>query len=356
MNDYESYYEKRRRKRVKRTVSRIVIMVVTVLLILGFAWLITVVIQRSTSDSSAPSTPGSSAVGPASSQSSAPPESDASPAASGSSDASGDSSAWNHTGSVPQSGEEEGEIIEPDYRMIALPENGRVDMSYFDTVTFVGDSITQGLELYKTQGIPNAHYCAYKGVGPKQIYDGSAWPRLNGEREVPMDALVASQPDNVYILLGTNAMVGIADDEVLLAYFSEMLDAVKANLDPAVGIYLQSITPVLPDTPRFDIARIQGLNNALAKMAYEKDIYFVDINETLADSSGYLKEEYGSQRDGYHLTPDGYSAWVEYLVTHTAYHPRNPYLEGSTYYTPPEESGDESAASAASDASSSEAA
>ena len=35
-----------------------------------------------------------------------------------------------------------------------------------------------------------------------------------------------------------------------------------------------------------------------------------------ADENGDLIEEY-AQPDGYHIKPDGYSVWVEYLAAHT---------------------------------------
>ena len=34
------------------------------------------------------------------------------------------------------------------------------------------------------------------------------------------------------------------------------------------------------------------------------------------DENGDLKAEY-AQPDGYHVKPDGYSVWVEYLAAHT---------------------------------------
>lgn len=225
-------------------------------------------------------------------------------------------------------------ITAPDYRMIALPENGRVDMSYFDTATFVGDSITQGLELYKDQGIPNAHYCAYKSIGPKQIYDGSIQIRADKTQEIPLDALVASAPQKVYILLGANAMV-VMDDASLLQYYREMLVQIRAALPPDVEYYIQSITPVRPDTSTsLNQDRIYLLNHALAQMALEEGIHFVDLNECLAGDDGYLREEFASG-DGLHLNPTGYAAWVEYLTTHTVYKQGNPYIEGAGYYLPP---------------------
>lgn len=206
----------------------------------------------------------------------------------------------------------------------AAPENGLIDDSYFDNVTFVGDSISQGLQLYR-QGIQNAHHCTYKSIGPKGIYDGSLWARPDGTKEVPMEAIVASQPDNVYILIGTNAIVSMSD-EAFLAYYAEMLDAIRANLHPEVSIYIQSITPVVQgvDT-RFDADRINSLNDALAQMAHDKDMVFLNLHEVLAGEDGWLIPEYGAA-DGYHLTPEGYGVWAQYLRTHTVNHRRHDHL------------------------------
>ncbi|MFV0414390.1 MAG: GDSL-type esterase/lipase family protein [Oscillospiraceae bacterium] len=235
----------------------------------------------------------------------------------------------NTAGPVPQQAETM-QLVAPTYEMIALPENGRVDMKYFDTVTFVGDSITQGLQVYTNQGIPNAHYCAYKSIGLKAVYDGSAWPNANGDYEVPMEALVASQPQNVYVLLGANAMVNTEDSQIVV-YYREMLQKIRESLPAGTGIYLQSITPVTPGA-KFEMERINGLNQQLAQIAYQEDVHFVDLAAALQGEDGYLRTEYAGA-DGIHLSVEGYAAWKEYLVTHTAYNPATPYLLGSPYYT-----------------------
>lgn len=330
-----SYGQSRKKRRRKKALLRLSLLLFAVLLMLGLSWVITGIIQgfpakkdTTVSSGSAPSQiPAASSVlleDPALNT----------PKGNSPADVSGISNAsWNFVGPIPESPEAM-PLVEPDRRMIALPENGRIDMSYFDTAVFVGDSITQGMQIYR-QGIPNAKYCAYKGVSPKAIYDGTAVKRTDGTTEVPMEALVAYQPDNVYILLGTNAMVGMGD-EALLAYYDEMLNVMKSTLLPGVNFYVQSITPVLMGVdPRFDMERINNLNNQLAKMAWEKGMYFLDLNEALAGDDGWLRPDYGASKDGYHLNPSGYSAWVEYLVTHTAYNQRHAhlYLEGTHYYT-----------------------
>ena len=46
-----------------------------------------------------------------------------------------------------------------DFRMAALPASAPVEKSWFAQVSFVGDSLTQGLQIYDT-GLPGAQFCA----------------------------------------------------------------------------------------------------------------------------------------------------------------------------------------------------
>ena len=63
--------------------------------------------------------------------------------------------------------------------------------------------------------------------------------------------------------------------------------------------------------------RLCQINNELAAIALEKDCYFLNLWEVLADENGDLIESY-AQPDGYHLRPAGYAAWADYLRSHTA--------------------------------------
>lgn len=211
-----------------------------------------------------------------------------------------------------------------DFRLASMPETqtAPVDLSYFDNAVFLGDSLTQGLQIYDT-GLPNAHYCAYRGVGPSAVVNGTTCTRVDGVQEVPLDALVSYAPESVYILLGTNVLTQDTDYTSFLNYYSLMLDRIR-NLLPDADIYVQSITPVRPEVSAdakhagMYAERFIRVNNDLAALAVEKGCYFLDLWEVLADENGDLKAEY-AQPDGYHLMPEGYTAWVEYLRTHVAH-------------------------------------
>lgn len=211
-----------------------------------------------------------------------------------------------------------------DFRLASMPETqtAPVDLSYFDTAVFLGDSLTQGLQIYDT-GLPNAHYCAYRGVGPSAVVNGTTCTRVDGVQEVPLDAMVSYAPESVYILLGTNVLTQDTDYTSFLNYYSLMLDRIRQLL-PDADIYVQSITPVRPEVSAdakhagMYAERFIRVNNDLAALAVEKGCYFLDLWEVLADENGDLKAEY-AQPDGYHLLPAGYTAWVEYLRTHVAH-------------------------------------
>ncbi len=225
-----------------------------------------------------------------------------------------------------------------DYRLAGQPACGRIEISYYNGVTFMGDSLTQGLELYTT-GLPNASYCAYKGIGPNAVVNGATCKRLDGTQEIPLEALAAMAPEAIYVLFGTNTLTNTSEatQQSFLAYYDQMIDLIKQTR-PGIKIYMQSITPVRPgvaaEKPGLNNVRLQRINDELAALALRKDCYFVNLWEPLADAEGNLREEYAAG-DGIHMNPMGYAAWVEYLRTHTAYTPGALYELGSgSYYIP----------------------
>lgn len=222
-----------------------------------------------------------------------------------------------------------------DFRLVSQPACGRVTTGYYDHVTFMGDSLTQGLELYTT-GLPNAFYCAYKGIGPNAVVNGATCTRANGNKEVPLEALAQMAPDAIYVLFGTNTLVNAGENvqQSFLTYYEQMIDLIQQTR-PGIQVYMQSITPVRPEVsaqkPGLNNVRLQRINDELAAIAIRKGCYFINLWEPLADSEGNLRADYAAG-DGIHMNPTGYAAWVEYLRTHTAYTPGALYEAGSGSY------------------------
>ncbi len=214
-------------------------------------------------------------------------------------------------------------------KMLALPANGRVLESYFDNVTFVGDSLTQGIQQYEL--FPNANYCAFKGISPQGFM--GLQPLPDGTTAIPLDLIQAVSSRRVYVLLGTNAMAYMTD-EALLTYYSQLMDELAARL-PNSEIYIQSITPTTAkkgEEANFALQRIINLNNAIAGLAFNHGFHFVDIYSVLAGEDGYAIPELIYESDGYHFRPEGYAVWKEYLITHVAHADDVQYEYGSPYY------------------------
>ena len=177
-----------------------------------------------------------------------------------------------------------------DFRLAAQPASPAVERSSFSDVSFLGDSLTQGMQLYDT-GLPNAHFCAYKGVGPNAVVNNTTCRRADGEKEVPMEALASQQPRALYILLGTNVLTADSDYTSFLTYYRLMLDMISQAL-PNTKIYVQSITPVRPEvikkSPGLYKERLCEINDALSAIALEKGCTFLNLWEALADENGDL--------------------------------------------------------------------
>ena len=204
-----------------------------------------------------------------------------------------------------------------DFRMVSVPESPAVELDYFNDVAFLGDSITQGLYIYDT-GLPNAKFFAYKNSGPDSIVNRTTLKNITGTEEVALDALAASAPKSVYVMLGMNTLRG-GGDERYFTYYSQMLDMIREVLGPDVPIYVESMTPTTAETgaerPALSSEYVYNINCLLATLALEKGCYFLNVYDYMLDDTGHMDPAYAAQ-DGIHMNPTGYARWVECLRTH----------------------------------------
>ena len=187
-----------------------------------------------------------------------------------------DTAVWDTSTAVEQTIDTE--YLNTDHRMVAVPMLGTVAPSYFDTVTFAGDSIASGLGIYDT-GYKNAHYATYVSAGVQTFVNNvSVKNAVTGATETPMETIAASQPDYLYILVGTNNLVVQGSEDSFIAYYERLIDMLREQLNPGVSIYIQSIPGVQEDVvqskPGLDNTRIATANDLLANMALRKGCYF----------------------------------------------------------------------------------
>lgn len=245
-----------------------------------------------------------------------------------------DTAVWNTSTPVEQTIDTE--YFNTDHRMVGVPMLGTVTDSYFNAVTFVGDSIASGLGLYAT-GLPNAKYATYISAGVNSFVNNATMTNaVTHVEETPMEAIAATQPDYVYLLVGTNNLVTQGNEDSFIAYYERLIDMLRERLNPGVIFYIQAIPgvqeTVVESKPGLDNARIATVNDLLANLALRKGCYFVNIREALTNPADGSQIDDYQVTDGVHFNPAGYRAWAEYLATHTVWNRRSIYSGQNPYY------------------------
>lgn len=192
--------------------------------------------------------------------------------------------------------------------------------TYLENSVFIGDSITTGLSGYKF--VSSENVLASVGLRIDNITTEKVSNPRYSEQVMVHDALKQIKPENVYILLGSNGVSWINNDDMLKSY-GEFIDSIKAEL-PDTDIYIISITPVGTMKEQIDTvangkvlnSEIDSFNTKLLSLADEKEVWYVDVNSVLKDENGKLPNDVTS--DGMHFNKDTYTKFVDYILTHTA--------------------------------------
>ena len=198
-----------------------------------------------------------------------------------------------------------------------VPQSEPVEMDYFSDALFIGDSRTDGLQIYS--GIKGATFYCYKGLN---IFDMNKRKvvELNGGTYTVVEALSKGpQYKKIYISLGVNEL-GYPGTDSFHNAFKTFLEQVKAAQPNAV-IYLQNLVPVNPEIcaqkkqPSYvNNQRVADFNAIFPQLAQECQVALLDVKTALSDANGILPAE--ATVDGVHFTRAWYQKWLEYLMYH----------------------------------------
>lgn len=188
----------------------------------------------------------------------------------------------------------------------AVPECERASDDYLTKCVFIGDSHINALGGYGIESQDRVF--AKNGLNITQVYD-----------YVNLDSVAGVNPENIYIMFGTNGVMWM-DWDSMISQYKELITKIKEKC-PQSSIYILSIPPVTADREKIaDIAsgkylnsEINDYNNRLQSMACDERIYYADLNSHVKNSDGYLI----SSSDGVHMTADLYANQVKtFLLTH----------------------------------------
>lgn len=197
-----------------------------------------------------------------------------------------------------------------------VPEGEAVEEDYFADACFIGDSRTEGLRLYS--GISQGDFIVHTGLKVFEIQTRDI--TYEGESMKVLDALGRKQYGKVYVCLGLNEL-GMFNDQGYYDHYAQLVDDIRAGQPDAV-IYIQLLIPVNSQKceekgqPYYVTNEQIGVyNDLLRQLAQEKKVAMVDPAEVIVDETG--EPPYEMSGDGVHFNKSGYTAWYEYLKTHT---------------------------------------
>ena len=193
------------------------------------------------------------------------------------------------------------------------------DDSFFDNAVFLGDSRTEGLQLFGGQ----KHGTYYWARGMSVFRADSEEYRsfeVDGETLTLVGTLSKHQYDKVYLMIGVNELGSRA--EAYEAGLETLIDKILAAQPDAV-VYLQILPPVNDAMCRADgtmkdyinNANVQAFNEAIVRVAAEKKVALLNTAEIYTGEDGQLPRELAA--DGCHFAYNAYTQWADYLRTHT---------------------------------------
>lgn len=211
------------------------------------------------------------------------------------------------------------EPVEPYEFGTPLEESEPVeDDSFFDNSVFLGDSRTEGFQLFSSLKHGDFYWARGMTVFRADDEDFRVC-EVDGEMYSMTGMLARKQYENIYIMLGVNELGYSA--QTYEEGLGKLMDRI-IELQPDAVIYLQ-IMPPLNDA----MCRQNGLaayinnenlakfNEAIVRVAESKKVVLLNTAEAYAGEDGQLPSELAN--DGCHFAYGAYGRWADYLRTHT---------------------------------------
>ncbi|MCM1126349.1 MAG: GDSL-type esterase/lipase family protein [Lachnospiraceae bacterium] len=189
-------------------------------------------------------------------------------------------------------------------------EFAQVDESYFDDALFIGDSRTVGLRDYTDLSEHADFYCETSLTIYKVLEEN-----FKGLGTIPA-ALAAKDYGKIYIMVGINEL-GRGTTENYMEKYTEVVDTLR-ELEPGAKIFIQGVMRVSgkksSEDAIFNNSNINARNNAVATLADNENIFYIDVNEVICDEEGNLNADYTF--DQIHLLGVYDEVWKQFLLEH----------------------------------------
>lgn len=198
------------------------------------------------------------------------------------------------------------------------PSNTIVEDDYFNDVVFIGDSITNGIQLYKTA--KGADIISKTGLNIESIIKEPI--EINNQPLSVLQAIKQSNKNKIYIMVGSNG-IGWLDIDYMVNLYKNWLTQLRSEIPNSI-IYVQSVFPITKELSDYNQAKnncltnskIDEYNNAIFNMCKENYFFYLNVAEAFKGDNGCLPKE-ASPIDGMHINSNYYNIWLDYIKTHT---------------------------------------
>jgi len=164
-------------------------------------------------------------------------------------------------------------------------------------ILLMGDSITAGFD---TQALLSEFSIINKGLSA----NNSTHLLKRLERD-----LLASYPDIIFILIGTNDIAAGFTDTEILSNINSILEITSEKLSKS-KIFITSILPTRNNELRPN-ERIRELNKKIQLIAEKLKVNYLNLYSNFVDEKGQLIIDLTD--DGLHLNEKAYLKWADFL-------------------------------------------
>lgn len=213
---------------------------------------------------------------------------------------------------VEETGEQQPEASESDGGVTYCT----VEDDYFADAVFIGDSRTVG--MFEYGGLEDtADFYASTGLTVYKMFDSPIVTVEGQKKKISVEqALTENSYTKIYLMIGINEM-GTGTVETFAAAYKEAVDHLL-ELQPDAILYIQGIIKVTTErSEQGDYITNEGIearNEALAQLADNERIFYLDVNPEICDETGGMVASYTF--DGVHLKAQYIDIWKSYLKEH----------------------------------------
>ena len=167
-------------------------------------------------------------------------------------------------------------------------------------IVFLGDSLTEGFDLYHYFKFPNIKNRGLSGDTTYQV-------------RYRMEEIVKASPAKLFLMIGINDLFQGEDENIVLQNINSIIREFQ-ELSPRTEIFVQSILPVnesIMFADEFLDLSIFSFNDDIRHACKAMNVRFIDLYSDFLDERGELDRKF--TYDGVHLSREGYDLWAKMI-------------------------------------------